>query len=103
MERGQMVGPRIYHTGDIIYGAGAPGIHQDIVSMDEAKSALIRIKVEGGPSSYSYKNYNLPSRYVYSFLIPDDVPKVYYSQGVPSEALARCPGPGDALRSRRCK
>ena len=62
MERGQMVGPRIYHTGDIIYGAGAPGIHQDIVSMEEAKSALLRIKAEGGPSSYSYKNYNLPSR-----------------------------------------
>ncbi|TFK87930.1 hypothetical protein K466DRAFT_599091 [Polyporus arcularius HHB13444] len=62
MERGQMVGPRIYHTGDIIYGAGAPGIHQDIVDMDEARSALLRIKVEGGPSSYSYKNYNLPSR-----------------------------------------
>ncbi|KAH9915780.1 uncharacterized protein BXZ73DRAFT_92563 [Epithele typhae] len=62
MERGQMVGPRIYHTGDVIYGAGAPDIHQDIVSIEEAKSALVRIKVEGGPSSYSYKNYNLPSR-----------------------------------------
>ena len=64
MERGQMVGPRIYHTGDIIYGAGLPGLHQDIVDMAEARSALLRIKVEGGPSSYSYKNYNLPSRYV---------------------------------------
>ncbi|KAI0737876.1 hypothetical protein C8Q80DRAFT_1275924 [Daedaleopsis nitida] len=62
IERGQMVGPRSYHTGDIIYGAGAPGIHQDIVDMDEAMSALTRIQVEGGPSSYSYKNYNLPSR-----------------------------------------
>ena len=62
IERGQMVGPRSYHTGDIIYGAGAAGIHQDIVDMDEARSALIRIKVEGGPSSYSYKNYNQPSR-----------------------------------------
>lgn len=30
--------------------------------MDEAYAALIRIKAEGGPASYSYKNYNLPSR-----------------------------------------
>lgn len=30
--------------------------------MDEARSALIRIKAEGGPASFSYKNYNLPSR-----------------------------------------
>ena len=64
IERGQMIGPRSYHTGDIIYGAGAPGIHQDIVNMAEARSALIRIKAEGGPASFSYKNYNLPSRYV---------------------------------------
>lgn len=57
-----MVGPRIFQVGDVIYGAGIPGIHQDIVDMDEAFSALIRIKAEGGPSSFSYKNYNLPSR-----------------------------------------
>ncbi|OCH90621.1 hypothetical protein OBBRIDRAFT_887531 [Obba rivulosa] len=62
LERGQLIGPRIYQTGDVIYGAAAPSIHQDIVDMDEARSALIRIKVEGGPSSFSYKNYNLPSR-----------------------------------------
>ncbi|EMD34385.1 hypothetical protein CERSUDRAFT_117254 [Gelatoporia subvermispora B] len=62
LERGQLVGPRIYHTGDVIYGAGAAGIHQDIVDMDEAYSALIRIKAEGGPTSFSYKNYNQPSR-----------------------------------------
>ncbi|CAL1703396.1 unnamed protein product [Somion occarium] len=62
VERGQAVGPRIFQVGDIIYGAGAPGIHQDIVDMDEAYSALLRIKAEGGPSSFSYKNYNLPSR-----------------------------------------
>lgn len=61
-ERGQLVGPRIFQTGTIIYGAGQSTYHQDIVDMDEAKSALLRIKVEGGPSSFSYKNYNLPSR-----------------------------------------
>ncbi|KAL6308701.1 hypothetical protein BKA93DRAFT_763864 [Sparassis latifolia] len=62
VERGQVVGPRIFQVGDVIYGAASPGIHQDIVDMAEARSALIRIKVEGGPSSFSYKNYNLPSR-----------------------------------------
>ena len=57
-----MAGPRIFQVGDIIYGAGYGGIHQDITTMDEAYSALIRIKAEGGPASFSYKNYNLPSR-----------------------------------------
>ncbi|KAI0373252.1 hypothetical protein BV20DRAFT_963082 [Pilatotrama ljubarskyi] len=61
-ERGQLVGPRIFQTGTIIYGAGASSYHQDIVDTEEARSALLRIKVEGGPSSFSYKNYNLPSR-----------------------------------------
>ncbi|KZT18244.1 hypothetical protein NEOLEDRAFT_1125603 [Neolentinus lepideus HHB14362 ss-1] len=62
LESGQLIGPRIYHVGDIIYGAGIPGIHQDIVDQDEAYSALVRIKAEGGPASFSYKNYNQPSR-----------------------------------------
>ncbi|EPT06231.1 hypothetical protein FOMPIDRAFT_124868 [Fomitopsis schrenkii] len=62
LERGQLVGPRIFHTGGVIYGAGIESLHQDIVDMDEARSALIRIKAEGGPASFSYKNYNLPSR-----------------------------------------
>ena len=62
VERGQEIGPRIFQVGDVIYGAGAYGIHQDITTMEEAYAALIRIKVEGGPASYSYKNYNLPSR-----------------------------------------
>ncbi|KDQ62649.1 hypothetical protein JAAARDRAFT_171198 [Jaapia argillacea MUCL 33604] len=62
VEGGQLVGPRIYQTGNIIYGAAGAGIHQDIVDEAEAYSALLRIKVEGGPASFSYKNYNLPSR-----------------------------------------
>ena len=61
LERGQFVGPRIFQVGDIIYGAGQ-GMHQDIADMAEARSALTRIKAEGGPVSTSYKNYNLPSR-----------------------------------------
>ncbi|KAF9009485.1 hypothetical protein BDQ17DRAFT_1235809 [Cyathus striatus] len=62
VENGQMIGPRIFTVGDVIYGGGEPGLHQDIVDIDEAYSALIRIKAEGGPASISYKNYNLPSR-----------------------------------------
>ena len=57
-----MIGPRIFTVGDVIYGGGSTEIHQDIVDIDEAKSALVRIKAEGGPASISYKNYNLPSR-----------------------------------------
>ena len=64
LERGQMVGPRIFQVGNVIYGAAYGTIHQDITTMDEAHSALVRIKAEGGPASYSYKNYNLPARYV---------------------------------------
>ncbi|KAF5386656.1 hypothetical protein D9615_001957 [Tricholomella constricta] len=62
VESGQLIGPRIFTVGDIIYGAGEAGIHQDIVDQAEAHSALVRIKAEGGPASISYKNYNLPSR-----------------------------------------
>jgi len=65
LEREQFIGPRIFQVGNIIYGAGA-GVHQDIADSAEAYSALVRIKVEGGPVGISYKNYNLPSRYVVS-------------------------------------
>ncbi|KAG2020880.1 amidohydrolase, variant 3 [Coprinopsis cinerea AmutBmut pab1-1] len=62
IEGGFMIGPRIFTVGDIIYGAGIPGIHQYIVDLDEAKEALTRIKAEAGPFGISYKNYNIPSR-----------------------------------------
>ncbi|TDL25447.1 hypothetical protein BD410DRAFT_717925 [Rickenella mellea] len=62
VESGAMIGPRIFHTGNIIYGGGAPGYHQDAADMAEARSALVRIKAEGGEAALSYKNYGLPSR-----------------------------------------
>ncbi|KAJ7442290.1 hypothetical protein FB451DRAFT_1057716 [Mycena latifolia] len=62
VESGQLVGSRIFSTGEPIYGAAYPGIHQDIVDNDEAYSALLRLRVEGGMGSISYKNYNLPIR-----------------------------------------
>ena len=64
IESGLMIGPRVFSVGTIIYGAAGDGYHQEIVNMDEAVSALTRIKVEGGPGAISYKNYNLPSRFV---------------------------------------
>ncbi|KAJ7155426.1 hypothetical protein C8R43DRAFT_1126083 [Mycena crocata] len=62
VERGQLIGPRIFSTGEPIYGAAAPDLHQDIADEDEAYSALLRLRVEGGSGSISYKNYNLPVR-----------------------------------------
>ncbi|KAJ6581530.1 hypothetical protein B0H19DRAFT_1207473 [Mycena capillaripes] len=62
VESGQLVGSRIFSTGEPIYGAAYPGIHQDIVDDAEAYSALLRLRVEGGMGSISYKNYNLPIR-----------------------------------------
>lgn len=62
VESGLMLGPRIFTTGTIIYGAGEAGYHQDIADDAEARSALIRLKVEAGPYAFSYKNYNIPSR-----------------------------------------
>ncbi|KAH8119769.1 hypothetical protein DFH11DRAFT_6289 [Phellopilus nigrolimitatus] len=62
VENGGMVGPRIFHTGDVIYGAGWGEIHNDVADLNDARSALIRIKAEGGPASFSYKNYNQYSR-----------------------------------------
>jgi len=62
VESGLMIGPRIFQTGQIIYGASDYSYHLDIATTREAKEALTRIKAEGGPASWSYKNYNLPAR-----------------------------------------
>jgi len=62
VESGRIIAPRIVHTGGVIYGADATGLHHEIVDMDQAREALTRIKAEGGPASFSYKNYQLPSR-----------------------------------------
>ncbi|KAJ8593990.1 hypothetical protein M405DRAFT_879032 [Rhizopogon salebrosus TDB-379] len=62
IESGLMVGPRLFQTGMIIYGASSSYFHQDIASMREAREVLIRIKAEAGNASWSYKNYNLPTR-----------------------------------------
>lgn len=63
LERGFSVGPRIFQSGEPLFGSeGWPELHAEIVDMREARDALQRIRAEGGPSSFSYKNYQLPSR-----------------------------------------
>jgi len=62
VESGNMIGPRIFTTGTIVYGGTDAGYHEDIADETEARSALIRLKVEGGPYAFSCKNYQLPSR-----------------------------------------
>ncbi|KAJ3555991.1 hypothetical protein NM688_g2275 [Phlebia brevispora] len=62
VESGQIIGPRIFQTGDAVFAGTWEGLHEEITTMEEAYSALARIKAEGGPASFSYKNYDLPSR-----------------------------------------
>ena len=56
---GTLLAPRIYSTGEIIYGAKAPGFYARIDSYDDALAHVRRIKAQGG---ISVKNYNQPRR-----------------------------------------
>ena len=54
-----LLAPRIFSTGEIVYGAKAPGIYARIDSYDDALAHVRRIKAQGG---ISIKNYNQPRR-----------------------------------------
>ncbi|TNE50952.1 MAG: amidohydrolase, partial [Sphingomonadales bacterium] len=56
---GTMLGPRIFSTGEVIYGAKAPSVYARIDSYDDALAHVRRIKAQGG---ISVKNYNQPRR-----------------------------------------
>ena len=56
---GMLLSPRIYSTGEIIYGAKAPGVYAQIDDYDDALAHVRRIKAQGG---VSVKNYNQPRR-----------------------------------------
>jgi imidazolonepropionase-like amidohydrolase/Tol biopolymer transport system component len=56
---GLTLAPRIFSTGEIIYGAKAPGVYARIDSYDDALAHVRRIKAQGG---ISIKNYNQPRR-----------------------------------------
>jgi imidazolonepropionase-like amidohydrolase len=55
---GQILAPRIYSTGDIVYGAKS-GWFADINSLDDAREHVRRLKAQGATS---VKNYNQPRR-----------------------------------------
>lgn len=58
IKAGRMVGPRLYSTGTIIYGAEGD-FKATINSLDDARSALRRTKAWG---AFSIKSYNQPRR-----------------------------------------
>ncbi len=56
---GLLLAPRIYSTGEIVYGAKAPGFYAVIDNADDALSHVRRLKAQG---AHSIKNYNQPRR-----------------------------------------
>ena len=56
---GTLLAPRIFSTGEIIYGAKSPGVYARIDSYEDALAHVRRIKDQGG---ISVKNYNQPRR-----------------------------------------
>ncbi|UUL83923.1 amidohydrolase family protein [Sphingomonas qomolangmaensis] len=56
---GLLTGPRIFSTGEIIYGARAANVYAKIDSYDDALSHVRRLKAQG---ARSVKNYNQPRR-----------------------------------------
>ncbi len=56
---GLILGPRMFSTGRVIYGARAPGAYAQIDSLEDALDHVRRLRAEGAPS---VKNYNQPRR-----------------------------------------
>jgi len=56
---GKQLAPRLYSTGEIVYGAKAPGYYASIESYDDAKEHVFRLAEQG---AHSVKNYNQPRR-----------------------------------------
>ncbi|MES2755252.1 MAG: amidohydrolase family protein, partial [Pseudomonadota bacterium] len=56
---GKIVAPRIFSTGEIIYGAKAADVYAEINSYEDALADVRRLKSQG---AYSVKNYNQPRR-----------------------------------------
>jgi len=56
---GMILAPRTFSTGEVVYGAKAPGFFASIDSEDDAKEHIARLKAQG---AYSVKNYNQPRR-----------------------------------------
>lgn len=56
---GRVVGPRIFSTGTILYGADSPSATAHVDSLDDARFHLERMKKVG---AFSVKSYNQPRR-----------------------------------------
>jgi imidazolonepropionase-like amidohydrolase/Tol biopolymer transport system component len=56
---GKILSPRIFSTGEIIYGAKSPDVYAEINSFEDALQHVRRLKAEG---ARSVKNYNQPRR-----------------------------------------
>jgi imidazolonepropionase-like amidohydrolase/Tol biopolymer transport system component len=56
---GKILAPRIYSTGEIVYGAKSADVYAQIDSIDDALAHVRRLKSQG---ARSVKNYNQPRR-----------------------------------------
>jgi imidazolonepropionase-like amidohydrolase len=56
---GRILAPRLFSTGDVVYGAKAPGFFAEIESYEDALAHVRRLKAQG---ARSIKNYNQPRR-----------------------------------------
>lgn len=56
---GIILGPRMYSTGEIVYGAKSPRVYAVIDSYEDALEHVRRLKAQG---AFSIKNYNQPRR-----------------------------------------
>ncbi|NJC33420.1 imidazolonepropionase-like amidohydrolase/Tol biopolymer transport system component [Sphingomonas jejuensis] len=56
---GLILAPRTMSTGEIVYGARAPGVYAQIDGLDDARAHVRRLRAQGGRS---VKNYNQPRR-----------------------------------------
>ena len=56
---GELLAPRTYSTGEVIYGAKAPGFFANIQSAEDAAEHVARLKNQG---AHGVKNYNQPRR-----------------------------------------
>lgn len=56
---GELLSPRIYSTGEVVYGAKAPGFFANIQSAEDAEEHVARLKNQG---AHGVKNYNQPRR-----------------------------------------
>jgi len=59
---GQVIGPRTYSTGTILYGALAPGYTSEVSSLEEAEFHIRRLKDAGAISVKSYNQLGRDSR-----------------------------------------